>query len=81
MPRRQTPSCPKTRDLPTRQAPLLFRGFGMPDGGHGVGISRRGGVTKDGKSEDYFAHGWSHKLGRNSPCPYGSGKKFKHCCL
>ncbi len=22
-----------------------------------------------------------HKLGRNSPCPCGSGKKFKHCCL
>lgn len=21
------------------------------------------------------------KLGRNSPCPCGSGKKFKHCCL
>jgi Mlc titration factor MtfA (ptsG expression regulator) len=22
-----------------------------------------------------------HKLGRNSPCPCGSGKKCKHCCL
>jgi SEC-C motif/Protein of unknown function (DUF2384) len=21
------------------------------------------------------------KLGRNDPCPYGSGKKYKHCCL
>jgi len=21
------------------------------------------------------------KLGRNDPCPCGSGKKFKHCCL
>ncbi|MBX3254918.1 MAG: SEC-C domain-containing protein [Chitinophagaceae bacterium] len=21
------------------------------------------------------------KIGRNSPCPCGSGKKFKHCCL
>lgn len=21
------------------------------------------------------------KLGRNSPCPCGSGKKFKHCCM
>ncbi|HNU69528.1 MAG TPA: SEC-C metal-binding domain-containing protein, partial [Myxococcota bacterium] len=21
------------------------------------------------------------KTGRNDPCPCGSGKKFKHCCL
>ena len=23
----------------------------------------------------------SPKVGRNEPCPCGSGKKFKHCCL
>ncbi|MFH1652074.1 MAG: preprotein translocase subunit SecA [Chloroflexota bacterium] len=22
----------------------------------------------------------SHKIGRNEPCPCGSGKKYKHCC-
>jgi uncharacterized protein YecA (UPF0149 family) len=22
----------------------------------------------------------SHKIGRNDPCPCGSGKKFKKCC-
>ena len=22
----------------------------------------------------------NHKLGRNDPCPCGSGKKYKHCC-
>ncbi len=21
------------------------------------------------------------KIGRNAPCPCGSGKKYKHCCL
>jgi uncharacterized protein YecA (UPF0149 family) len=21
------------------------------------------------------------KVGRNDPCPCGSGKKYKHCCL
>jgi uncharacterized ion transporter superfamily protein YfcC len=21
------------------------------------------------------------KVGRNAPCPCGSGKKYKHCCL
>ncbi len=24
---------------------------------------------------------WSMKTGRNDPCPCGSGKKFKKCCL
>jgi len=23
----------------------------------------------------------SHKIGRNDPCPCGSGRKYKHCCL
>jgi len=23
----------------------------------------------------------SDKIGRNEPCPCGSGKKYKHCCL
>lgn len=23
----------------------------------------------------------SGKIGRNAPCPCGSGKKFKHCCM
>ncbi|NLC12895.1 MAG: hypothetical protein GX768_02455, partial [Chloroflexi bacterium] len=21
------------------------------------------------------------KIGRNDPCPCGSGKKYKHCCI
>ncbi|GKS62917.1 hypothetical protein YTPLAS72_02210 [Nitrospira sp.] len=24
---------------------------------------------------------WARDLGRNRPCPCGSGKKYKHCCL
>lgn len=23
----------------------------------------------------------SEKIGRNNPCPCGSGSKYKHCCL
>ncbi|MFX1490495.1 MAG: SEC-C metal-binding domain-containing protein [Promethearchaeota archaeon] len=23
----------------------------------------------------------SKKIGRNSPCPCGSGKKYKNCCM
>jgi hypothetical protein len=22
-----------------------------------------------------------NKIGRNDPCPYGSGQKYKKCCL
>jgi ABC-type uncharacterized transport system YnjBCD substrate-binding protein len=28
-----------------------------------------------------FAMMNSNKVGRNDPCPCGSGKKFKKCCL
>jgi uncharacterized protein len=36
-------------------------------------------------SDDSTAHsstyrGIAQKIGRNEPCPCGSGKKFKHCC-
>lgn len=24
---------------------------------------------------------FNHKVGRNEPCPCGSGKKFKNCCM
>ena len=28
-----------------------------------------------------YTENWQMKLGRNDPCPCGSGKKYKHCCL
>ncbi|MEW5760915.1 MAG: SEC-C metal-binding domain-containing protein, partial [Candidatus Thermoplasmatota archaeon] len=27
------------------------------------------------------AYDKKHKIGRNEPCPCGSGKKYKKCCL
>lgn len=51
-----------------------------------------GGSRKDNNSvnieEQYVldfginknAHAKSKKIGRNDPCPCGSGKKYKHCC-
>jgi hypothetical protein len=32
-------------------------------------------------SQSFAEVGRSAKVGRNAPCPCGSGKKFKHCCL
>lgn len=42
----------------------------------GITIDRKLGVT-----EDYTTLVGSAKVGRNDPCPCGSGKKFKKCCL
>ena len=32
------------------------------------------------KGNEKSARGGSRKIGRNEPCPCGSGKKYKHCC-
>jgi len=29
---------------------------------------------------DYISHDMGKKIGRNDPCPCGSGKKYKNCC-
>ena len=38
-----------------------------------------GGETEDGKGVTVHRDG--KKIGRNDPCPCGSGKKYKRCCL
>jgi len=38
-----------------------------------------GGETEDGKGVTVRRDG--KKVGRNDPCPCGSGKKYKKCCL
>ena len=37
------------------------------------------GKTEDGKGVTVRREG--KKVGRNDPCPCGSGKKYKRCCL
>ncbi len=41
--------------------------------------SQRGGKTEEGKGVTVRREG--KKVGRNDPCPCGSGKKYKKCCL
>jgi len=41
--------------------------------------AQRGGQTEDGKGVTVRREG--KKVGRNDPCPCGSGKKYKKCCL
>lgn len=38
-------------------------------------------ITNDGKEASKAAPKKSQKIGRNDPCPCGSGKKYKNCCL
>lgn len=41
--------------------------------------SQKGGLTEDGKGVTVRREG--KKVGRNDPCPCGSGRKYKKCCL
>ena len=37
-------------------------------------------ITKDSDNTRARTPKKSEKIGRNSPCPCGSGKKYKNCC-
>ena len=41
-------------------------------------VEHRGDVEGSGKSETVRRE--EEKVGRNEPCPCGSGKKYKKCC-
>ena len=43
------------------------------------GESHRAGIAVTGSAETVRHR--AEKTGRNAPCPCGSGKKFKKCCM
>lgn len=43
------------------------------------GIAHRDGIAVTGKTKTIVHR--AQKTGRNDPCPCGSGKKFKKCCM
>ena len=57
--------------LERKQTFVMSRGGESAQGG--------GGETEDGKGVTFRREG--KKIGRNDPCPCGSGKKYKKCCL
>jgi preprotein translocase subunit SecA len=61
----------KEMKVPKRQTFFLSRG---PEG-----AATAGGETESGKGVTVRRDG--KKVGRNDPCPCGSGKKYKKCCL
>jgi hypothetical protein len=38
-------------------------------------------AARQRRSQEGGAPAWRRKVGRNEPCPCGSGKKYKKCCL
>jgi len=61
----------KEMKAPRKQTFFLSRGEEMARSG--------GGETESGKGVTVRREG--KKVGRNDPCPCGSGKKYKKCCL
>ncbi|HVI51438.1 MAG TPA: YchJ family protein [Candidatus Sulfotelmatobacter sp.] len=60
-----------------------FRQGGMDQTHHETGNFRREGATwvyVDGKVHNKPLVRSQPKVGRNEPCPCGSGKKYKQCC-
>ncbi len=43
-------------------------------------LSKGYGSYKDNKKNSQWKQNVSRKIGRNEPCPCGSGKKYKKCC-
>jgi preprotein translocase subunit SecA len=52
-----------------------FRGFGEEEAGPAEPESGRDAAS--GRDQPYVRS--ERKIGRNEPCPCGSGKKYKHC--
>jgi preprotein translocase subunit SecA len=44
------------------------------------GTQHTGGERKEASPQKIQVRRTTEKVGRNAPCPCGSGKKYKHCC-
>ena len=52
--------------------------YSLPQWEDILGIDKIKQLTKEYKKSKTVVKG--RKIGRNEPCPCGSGKKYKHCC-
>lgn len=53
--------------------------FTLPQWSNVLGDDKLEEITKSYKKSKTVVKG--EKIGRNDPCPCGSGKKYKHCCM
>ena len=54
--------------------------YGLPEWNDVLSEERREELYKEQKKSGTFVRN-GRKIGRNEPCPCGSGKKFKQCCM
>ncbi len=54
--------------------------YGLPEWNDVLSEERREELYKEQKKSGTFVRE-GRKIGRNEPCPCGSGKKFKQCCM
>ncbi|MGI6721717.1 MAG: SEC-C metal-binding domain-containing protein [Anaerovoracaceae bacterium] len=52
--------------------------YGLPQWNDILGEEKKEQIAKDYKKSKTIVKG--KKIGRNDPCPCGSGKKYKYCC-
>ena len=71
---------PEEFELERPQVPLFY---GAPEGPGGAGGALEGPSGEQGRraGPTVEKRRASTKIGRNDPCPCGSGKKYKKCCL
>jgi len=78
----QTAPRPAPGDGPTSSTPVPE--FGAPAGGGRAGatpgLARRTRAAEPGERQKREPVKRAEKVGRNDPCPCGSGKKYKKCC-
>jgi hypothetical protein len=84
-------AAPDKRKRPSKE--VLDAIFQVMDGGNPEEIARRIGMETDqllAQRDSFLEHAHrelllgeaaTRKIGRNEPCPCGSGKKYKRCCL
>ena len=78
MPRQETPTNMRTIH---QEAPAMAgMASGDPDSGAAVQRGGRRDAASDGSSSRSRPIKAEQKIGRNAPCPCGSGKKYKKCC-
>ena len=62
---------------PAVESPVIVSYSGKDEGGKSIGNAPNKVVNKPVKKEPIKVE---KKVGRNEPCPCGSGKKYKQCC-
>ncbi|MBN2563806.1 MAG: SEC-C domain-containing protein [Phycisphaerae bacterium] len=69
------------RQANAQHADATNQGFtGVGPGGGGVARDRAAAMRAQGEQKVETIRREKPKVGRNQPCPCGSGKKYKHCC-